>query len=371
MSRVRVLGASRLLALSAAVVLIAALWLAAGTGTRAGAAPPIPSTSPGTSATPTPPSTTPFPPSVPGDLRATAVTSVSITLAWTASTPGCCTIEGDDITYTQAFNDVIQTQVVGDVTSYTFRSVRPATQYNFRVSARDGLGHRSASSNPVTVITPLTDSGPDTTPPGAPTGLTLAGVTAAGAALSWSPSTDDVGVTGYNVYRFDGLYISTLLATVTGTSYVAPLGPSSYNLFYVRARDAVGNLSIASNTVTAYPTPTPTASPSTPPPVCRFSYATSSQWAGGFVADLTVTNTAPAPVTGWGITFEFGGDQRIASVWNAGFTQSGTAVTLTDVRWNRVIPPGGSASIGILGRWTASNPAPAAVSLNGRPCLAG
>ena len=37
--------------------------------------------------------------------------------------------------------------------------------------------------------------------------------------LTWSPSTDNVAVTGYNVYRFDGVFISTLLSTVSGTTY--------------------------------------------------------------------------------------------------------------------------------------------------------
>jgi cellulose 1,4-beta-cellobiosidase len=362
----RALGVSRLLALFAAIVVVAALWLTVGTApgsARAETPPPIPPTSP------TPPNPSPFPPTVPGDLRVTAVTSTSVTLAWTASAPGCCAVAGYDITWTQAFNDVVSTQVLGNVTTYTFTTIRPATQYNFRVSARDDAGHRSNSSNSVTVITPVTDSGPDTTPPSAPTGLTLGGVTAAGAALSWSGSTDDAGVTGYNVYRFDGLYISTLLATVTGTSYTAQLGPSSFNLFYVRARDAVGNVSLASNTVSAYPTP-PTASPSpTPrPPACRVTYAVSSQWAGGFVADVKVTNLTQTAVTGWTLTFPFGGDQRIAAAWNADFRQTGTTVTLTNENWNRVIPAGGSASAGILGRWTTSNAAPTAFVLNGAPC---
>jgi len=366
MSRARVLGISRLLTLSAAIVLIAALWLSVIADTRAGAAAPADTPVPIPPTSPTPPNPSPFPPTAPADLHVTGVTSTSVTLAWTASAPGCCAIAGYDITYTQAFNDVISTQPIGNVTTYTFTYVRPASQYNFRVSARDDAGHRSLSSNSVTVVTPVTDTGPDTTPPSAPSGLTLGVVTSAGAGLTWSGSTDNVGVTGYNVYRFDGLYISTLLATVTGTSYTAALGPSPFNLYYVRARDAVGNVSLASNTVNAYTTPTP-SSPA-PTPACRFTYTISSQWTSGFVADLKVTNTTRTPVTGWTITFQFGGDQRIASVWNARFSQAGTAVTLTNENWNRVIPPGGSVSAGILGRWTASNAAPSAISLNGGPC---
>ncbi|MEE3920465.1 hypothetical protein V2I01_26385 [Micromonospora sp. BRA006-A] len=48
-------------------------------------------------------------------------------------------------------------------------------------------------------------------------------MTASTATLSWAPSTDDVGVLGYNVYRFDGWFTSTLVATVPGTTYTAAL----------------------------------------------------------------------------------------------------------------------------------------------------
>ncbi|MEK8107217.1 hypothetical protein NKG94_22440 [Micromonospora sp. M12] len=65
---------------------------------------------------------------------------------------------------------------------------------------------------------------------------------------------------GYDVYRFDGWFTSTLVATVPRTTYTTSL-PSATplrNLYYVRGRDAASNLSIASNTVTLPTTSTPT-----------------------------------------------------------------------------------------------------------------
>ena len=365
-------GALRSLTLSAAITLLAALWLTVVTGTGAGAAPGAPASTPGQ-----PPTVniSPFPPTVPGDLRVTAVTANSITLAWTASASGCCGVEGYDIFYTQAYNDIFWSQDAGNVTTFTLTSamsIRPATQYNLRVSARDGLGHRSAASNSVSVVTPLSDSSADTTAPTAPADLTLTGVTAAGAGLTWSAASDDVAVTGYNVYRFDGLFVSTLLATVAGTSYTAPL--SGRDNFYVRARDAAGNVSLSSNLVSVTSTSAPPTSPSPsspPPPACRVTYATSAQWAGGFVADVKVTNLGPAPVTGWTLAFDFGGDQRIATVWNATFRQTGPAVTLTNLDWNRVIAPGAGASVGLVGSWTTNDAKPTAATLNGAPCTLG
>ena len=87
--------------------------------------------------------------------------------------------------------------------------------------------------------------GGDTTAPSTPTGLTASGTTSTSTNLSWNASTDNVGVTGYDVLRN-----GTSVATVTGTTYTATgLTPSTAYSFAVRARDAAGNLSGNSNTV--------------------------------------------------------------------------------------------------------------------------
>ncbi|WP_345541283.1 cellulose binding domain-containing protein [Phytohabitans rumicis] len=363
-------------ALPAAVMGAVLVTIPAAAGTAPPAlldtCPPVPSgvgcTLP---ATPTPTSsptlsTTPFPPGPPTNLAATAVTTGSVTLTWTASVRGCCTIVGYDIQYTQAFNDIVWQVSLGNVTTATINTLTRASEYRFVVTARDDQGRRSNQSNSVRVVTPVTDTGPDTVPPQAPTDLT-ATQTGASALLTWSPSTDNVGVTGYNVYRFDGLYISTLLATVTGTSYTVPL-PATYNFFHVRARDAVGNLSASAGPVTVYVTGTP----STPPPrPCRVTYTTQSQWTGGFVASVTVHNTGTTAIDGWTLAFTFAGDQRITNAWNAAYTQSGAVVTARNADWNRVIPAGGSTTFGMQGSWTASNAPPAAFTLNGAACATG
>ncbi|MFE6225841.1 discoidin domain-containing protein [Streptomyces sp. NPDC057854] len=88
--------------------------------------------------------------------------------------------------------------------------------------------------------------GPDTQPPTVPVGLRATGTTADSASLAWNAATDDVGVTGYEVYRG-----TTLTATVSGTTYtdtgLAAATPYSYT---VRARDAAGNRSAASTPLT-------------------------------------------------------------------------------------------------------------------------
>lgn len=343
--------------------LLPATALGFGLAASPAVAEPTPSTAPST------PSTSPFPPSTPTNFTASAVTTTSVTLTWTASTPGCCAIAGYTITYYQAFDDVIYLKNVDDVTTATI-SVLPARQYSFTVAAKDTLGHSSPSSR-IVVMTPATDTGPDTVPPSAPADLTITGQT-----LSWSPSTDNVGVSGYNIYRFDGWYTSIPVATVPGTSYEltgdTPAPPSGLRtLYYVRARDAAGNLSIASNTVEPDTTPPTTPPPTTPPPspTCTVSYHVTSEWVGGFVAAVTVRNTGPAAIGGWTLAFRFPDDQRITSGWNGTYAQSGADVTVGNVDWNGTIAPDGSVSLGFQGIWTTGNASPTGFTVNGAPCI--
>ncbi|MEU2272350.1 glycoside hydrolase family 6 protein [Streptomyces olindensis] len=89
------------------------------------------------------------------------------------------------------------------------------------------------------------DPGPaDTTAPTVPTGLRATAKTATSVSLAWTAATDDVGVTGYDVYR-DGTKVGA--APVTGTTFTdTGLSASTAYGYTVRARDAAGNVSAAS-----------------------------------------------------------------------------------------------------------------------------
>jgi len=63
--------------------------------------------------------------------------------------------------------------------------------------------------------------------------------------LTWTASTDNVGVTGYDVYANNALR-----TTVTGTSYTDTQSDTATVTYFVRAHDAAGNQSGNSNTVT-------------------------------------------------------------------------------------------------------------------------
>ncbi|MFD5559419.1 carbohydrate binding domain-containing protein [Kitasatospora griseola] len=85
----------------------------------------------------------------------------------------------------------------------------------------------------------------DTQAPTAPTSLVATATAATQVSLSWGASTDNVGVTGYDVYRN-----GTLATTVTGTTAtVTGLTASTAYTFTVKAHDAAGNASAASNSL--------------------------------------------------------------------------------------------------------------------------
>lgn len=88
---------------------------------------------------------------------------------------------------------------------------------------------------------------PDTSAPTTPAGLRVTGVTAGSVSLAWTASTDDVGVTDYEVLRGTAVVASTTSTAAT----VGGLLPNTAYAFTVRARDAAGNASAASAAITA------------------------------------------------------------------------------------------------------------------------
>ncbi|MFF4827241.1 cellulose-binding domain-containing protein [Streptomyces sp. NPDC001312] len=99
---------------------------------------------------------------------------------------------------------------------------------------------------------------------------------------------------------------------------------------------------------------------------CRVDY-TVNQWAGGYTAQVKVTNLGPA-VNGWRLTWTHADGQRVTSAWNATVTQAGASVVAVNTGWNGSLATGGSAEFGVQGNWSSANPAPTDFALNDVVC---
>ncbi|WP_193777895.1 discoidin domain-containing protein [Streptomyces sp. E5N298] len=176
-------------------------------------------------------------PTAPADLAFTEPATGQIRLTWNESSDDTA-VTGYDI---YANGDLL-TSVAGDVTTYT--DTRPAgTTVTYHVRAKDAAGNQSGNSNSVTR---RADTG-DTQAPTVPAHLALTEPAAGQIKLTWTASTDDKGVTGYDVYANNQLRKSVAgdVTTYTDTQ------PASANVtYFVRAKDAAGNESGASNSVT-------------------------------------------------------------------------------------------------------------------------
>jgi chitodextrinase/uncharacterized Ntn-hydrolase superfamily protein len=172
-------------------------------------------------------------PTAPTNLVASNTTMFSTDLSWTAST--------DNVGVTGY--DVYQgVSMIGSTstTSFNVTGLSPATSYSFTVVAKDAAGNLSAASAPLDVTTMS-----DTIPPSAPTNLTSSNTTQTTTNLSWDASTDNIGVTGYDIY--EGV---TVIGTTAGTLFnVTGLSPSTSYTFTVIAKDGAGNESTPSNAV--------------------------------------------------------------------------------------------------------------------------
>ncbi len=114
----------------------------------------------------------------------------------------------------------------------------------------------------------------DITPPSAPTNLTASNITSSGATLSWTASTDNVGVVGYDIYKNSVLQTST-----TNTTIGVGLSPSTTYTFFVKARDAANNSSASSNTISVTTLPVNTNDIS--PPIVSILLPTNNSTVSG------------------------------------------------------------------------------------------
>jgi chitodextrinase len=186
------------------------------------------------------------PPSAPSNLIQTSKTAKTIMFGWDAST---------DNIGVAGYRVYRSGTLISTQTSRTFTDTGrdPNTSYEYSVKAYDAVNNESGSTNATF------STGPDTTPPNAPNGLRASNATATGQRISWNAPTDDVGVTGYEIYR-NGSLIGTSAVTYFDDSHLQPLTAYAYT---VKANDAAKNISANSSQLIAY-TAADTTAPAAP-----------------------------------------------------------------------------------------------------------
>lgn len=174
-------------------------------------------------------------PTAPTNLAVVSTSTASANLTWTASTDNIA------VTSYKIYVDGIY-KTSSTSTSATVSGLNQGTTYTFYVVATDGAGNISPQSNTATGTT-LTDN----IAPTAPTNLSIVSVGTNNIEIQWNASTDNIGVASYDVYVNGALMGSA----GTTTTNIANLNPTTTYTIYVVAKDAVGNVSPQSNSVTA------------------------------------------------------------------------------------------------------------------------
>ncbi|HSX42846.1 MAG TPA: LamG-like jellyroll fold domain-containing protein [Candidatus Saccharimonadales bacterium] len=222
-------------------------------------------------------------PSVPATVSGTAASVSQINLTWAAST------DNVGVTGYKVYRGGVQIGTSATA-SYTDTGLTANTSYSYSVSAYDSAGNNSAQSNPAVAVSTLAD----TAAPSVPANLSLQVLSSTQITVSWSASTDNVGVTGYHLYRCTGAACTNfaLINTTTVTPVQDPgLTAGTTYAYTVSAFDAAGNESAR-----ATPLQASTPAPDNTPPAISMTAPTSGTTVSG-----TVTVSATASDAGSGV----------------------------------------------------------------------
>ena len=250
-----------------------------------------------------------------------ATVSSTITVAATAS-------DNVGVTQVQLYAD--GAPVAMDTASpYTF-SLNTVSLTNgshtLQTKAYDAAGNVGSSA--AVTITVNNTAGGDTTPPSQPTNLAVTSVTTSSVSLSWTASTDNVGVTGYNIYRS-----GTKVGTSNTTSFTnTGLTAETAYTYTVAAYDAAGNVSTQSGAVTGT-TATGGSGGDTTPPTTPTNLAQTGATAST-ISLVWTASTDNVGVAGYQI---FAANNQVGTS-----TGTGTSYTITGLQW-----PGTTYSIQI------------------------
>lgn len=196
--------------------------------------------------------------------------------------------EGGPVNYYVWINGAPHWTVGGN--DYVFAGYTDTTiDYVYMVQSYDAWGNTSNFSNSDTAS--WNQGIPDTQPPVLNGNPTTSNITQTSITVNWPAASDNVGVTGYSLYR-DGLLISSQI----GNSYTDNnLTPATIYAYHYTAKDATGNVSVPSGTVSAT-----TLEDTPPPPTCNINStlnATSQalnvtlNWSNTITGTCTISST--------------------------------------------------------------------------------
>ena len=194
------------------------------------------------------------PPTTPTNLRITATTDSTVSLAWNASTDNSGNFSYR-VTESSSFN-TYTVAVPQTRTTITFTRLWPGQTYRYTVYAVDAAGNRSGDSNTVSHTVPA-----DVTPPSPAPQLTVNAFSPARAGFSWTESNDNVSSVQYTLYA-NGIPQVAFFSWTQHTLFY--LTPSATYQFQVIARDVFGN-AVEGNTVSVtMPSTADTEAPTAP-----------------------------------------------------------------------------------------------------------
>jgi parallel beta-helix repeat protein len=198
------------------------------------------------------------PPTVPGNVTATAINSARVDVSWSASLDNVGVHH-----YTIRRGGQFLAEVGGGVTSYSDTAVQPLTTYSYTVEAVDAATNPSGQSTPPAIAMTPAPPGPDTTPPSVPGNVTASAITYARIDLSWTASTDNVAVDHYTIRR-GGAFLADVAVGTTTYSDTTVLPSTTYS-YTVQAVDTASPPNASGQS-------TPPASATTPAAPSSFTF---------------------------------------------------------------------------------------------------
>lgn len=273
-----------------------------------------------------------------GSLTVTAVSNTAVSLSWVGPTNAAC-IAYDVLRAPGSSGGTFTLVGTTSGLSFTDTGLPINTTYRYLVQGRN-LSNSTVWGT-TNVVQATTAPGCLLIPPPAPGNLTVAGASPTSATLTWLVTAAPGCSFSYEILRAPGASggIFAQVGTATGSSFTdTGLTPNTTYRYQARTRDAAGNLSAVSNTVTATTVINTSG--------CAAAYRIVSAWGGAFQGEVTVTNTGNNPINGWRVTLTLSGAASISQIWGGRTSQTASPYTVANETWNGVLGPTATATFG-------------------------